>query len=837
MPRIRSLPAGLVLLGLWAPLPAARTDGGVVASEPPRAQSAADARSFAVGGATVATWTEAGDSARPPGPWYSVDLGAGLPETVRPASPWIRMRRATFDPLEGAPDFASSTLPVGGNVHFVQLATRPIPAYVDALVAAGVQVGPWVPDQAYLVRMDADVVPTVAALPFVRWIGPYHGEFRVERALRDGLSDGSLPGSARYSIQVFDKRKGDVVRLAQAIASIGGKVEGAHPSTALVEATLTPAQLTHVAGLDEVLFIDRWGALEADLDIARATGGADYLETTWGWTGEGVRGEVADEDLDFTHPAFQATPPLVHGVLGGSANHGTPVYGILFGDGTGDPTARGICPGAQGIFADGTAWLGAGGNPARYVHTQELVDPLGPWRAAFQACSLGSPVTTDYTTVSTQMDEIVFDLDILVCQSQSNEGTQDSRPQAWAKNVVSVGGIVHRNTAPESDDYWGGTASVGPAADGRLKPDLAHYYDAVNAPAVGGGSLAFSGTSASTPIVAGHFALLFQMWHAGIFGNPTGADPFESRPHASTAKALLVNTARPWDFAGTGDDLTRTHQGWGRPDLVKLEGARDAILVVDEDAPITPLASHQRARVVDPGTPELRVTLAWTDPPGATSAAQHRVNDLSLLVLSPSGAQYWGNHGLDAAPWSAAGGARDTVDTIENVFVDAPEPGTWSIFVSADEVNVDGHVETPAIDADYALVVTGGREPCPTPIAYCLPKPTSLGTLPVIGWTGEPCEGRAFSVTLDDARPNANGLVFFGTRANALPFLGGTLCVKQPVQRGPVTTTDGAGHAACVVPVTAGMVGTTLYYQWWFRDPPAIFTMGLSDGLEVTFGG
>ncbi|MBM7856668.1 hypothetical protein [Lentzea nigeriaca] len=43
---------------------------------------------------------------------------------------------------------------------------------------------------------------------------------------------------------------------------------------------------------------------------------------------------------------------------------------------------------------------------------------------------------------------------------------------------------------------------------------------------------------------------------------------------------------------------------------------------------------------------------------------------------------------------------------MENVFVRAPAAGTWTVEVVATEVNVDGHVETAATDADYALVVS-----------------------------------------------------------------------------------------------------------------------------------
>jgi hypothetical protein len=91
-----------------------------------------------------------------------------------------------------------------------------------------------------------------------------------------------------------------------------------------------------------------------------------------------------------------------------------------------------------------------------------------------------------------------------------------------------------------------------------------------------------------------------------------------------------------------------------------------------------------------------------------TSATQHRINDLSLRVISPSGVVYHGNNGLLASQWSVPGGSPNTKDTVENVYVRAAEVGNWTVEVSAPEVNQDAHPATPAIDAAFALVVTGG---------------------------------------------------------------------------------------------------------------------------------
>ena len=92
--------------------------------------------------------------------------------------------------------------------------------------------------------------------------------------------------------------------------------------------------------------------------------------------------------------------------------------------------------------------------------------------------------------------------------------------------------------------------------------------------------------------------------------------------------------------------------------------------------------------------------MIYRDIAGTTSSLIHRINDLDLKVTSPSGAA--------SGPWTTPGGLRNSRDTVENVFVQTPEAGAWTVQVIAAEVPQDSHVETAAIDADYALVSTGG---------------------------------------------------------------------------------------------------------------------------------
>jgi hypothetical protein len=245
-------------------------------------------------------------------------------------------------------------------------------------------------------------------------------------------------------------------------------------------------------------------------------------------------------------------------------------------------------------------------------------------------------------------------------------------------------------------------SSRGPAADGRWLPTIVAPGDWISSarndlgfpycPAIAGTNNLYcfaSGTSMASPHASGVVAIATEWWRSFNGG---------ANPSPAMAKALLVNSAV--DMASA--NVPNNSEGWGRINVTTLvspgvprEYWDQADIFSDTGGQIVLDAS-----VAIPGQPH-KVTMAWTDRPGAVGANPALVNNLDLTVET-GGTTYLGN--VFAGGWSTTGGTADVKNNLENVFVQAPGS---SVIITIDATAIVGDgipYNGDTTDQDFALV-------------------------------------------------------------------------------------------------------------------------------------
>jgi len=288
----------------------------------------------------VATWNESanGESTS----FYAISLDGESMATVRETTYELKLRHGEFDPKHQASMLrAGLTADDQTTLYIVQFVSQPLQQYRDVIAALGGSVHHYLAKHAHIVEMDAVVAEAVAALPFVRWVGPYHPEYRLEEPILEKVvNPDASPQKQRYHIQVVRRGLQQKLAVAERVEALGGVVHELYPEGSIFDATLMPDQLAEVVRMNEVFFIDRWLPPQTYMNNVREDGGANQIESVAGYTGAGVRAEVMDSGLLTSHQAF-AIAPIVHTCNSSDTSHGTSVYGINFGDGTGN--ASGHC--------------------------------------------------------------------------------------------------------------------------------------------------------------------------------------------------------------------------------------------------------------------------------------------------------------------------------------------------------------------------------------------------------------------------------------------------------------------------------------------------------------
>jgi Subtilase family len=665
---------------------------------------------------------------------------------VHPPGPFeIRLPSRSFTPTEELPVWSHLfPKPKSLRVHaIVQLYEIPGQQTRAALSTAGISLGQPLTGRAYIATVKRGISPSAPSSQKLRWAGPLLIEDKLAPELqRPELISWARRVTGRVELVVNVFPDADFASATKSAKDLGGTILGEARAASVFAVSLPLGRERELARDDDILFIEPMPApAKGESDRTRTHVHADVGPIPPGHpTGQGVIVAIFDgAHVRTTHPDFGTR--VVQGDTGtyDPEGHPTMTAGMIAGDGSqslaqGSSVAnqwRGIAPASQVRsynYADPTANYVTNylNDVTRAVQTDSVVVMNNSWgdygcltypygaydgRAPFLdgviRGSLGRPVPIVFSGGNERAGYPNSN-----GVNQTNCITNTAAPYAnyttlnhpkSAKNIIAVGAIDSFNNAMSAFSSWG------PTLDGRIKPDVVAsglnngtlsngvsqitnafgmpvgsaneqdyripYYQ-LNNPYVYGW---FSETSCAASIVSGGIALMLDDWRRKF--------PTAGAPLPSTLRALLVHNAFDLNDPTTtwykpGPDYA---SGYG---LVQINETLQSLergdayqgLVFNQATTTCPVT-------VPAGTTHFKVTLAWDDPPAIVNANPALIDDLDLVVTDPSGTRQY--------PWTldpanptapAVRTKEDHVNNLEQVQVDTPLAGAWTVVVRGTNV-------------------------------------------------------------------------------------------------------------------------------------------------------
>jgi len=656
-----------------------------------------------------------------------------------------------FDPTEALPTGPASRAPAaatGRKLALIQFRGPVTDAWLGDLKRRDIEVFQYYPHHAYLVWANDLALGRARSLGPVRWAGDFAAAWRQSPFLkgRSGVIG---------NVHIHFYSGGQEGPVVDAIRSAGADVITVYPAQpdrrlhdAIVR--IRAADLGKLAQIPQVIWygyqdpepiLDDESSSQVVAGNIDGTGQpeADYFNWlgTIGLDGSGVTWAVTDTGVDYNHPDLNTRIAGGHNYPGcvfanpgddpASGGHGTHVAGIVGGDATGG-------------FADGAGYLyGLGVAPGVSFFAQNPIcgthdswPPAGGWQELSKNPVLNGVSGTSnswtsgtpggYNATERTHDLMVLDgnfdttlvaepFTIVFSAGNSGSGPGTLTAPKEAKNVIVTASSETWRVSGDIDAI-SSFSSRGPAEDGRFVPTITAPGGQVGstrnddggscASAIGGTNNLYafcSGTSMAAPHTSGSLALITEWWR----DNNGGADP-----SPAMGKALLINTATDMDDGSGTGPIPNFDEGWGRLNLRGVFEAGTPFEFYDEETTLKDTGDEwtRTLGVVDTNEP-LKITLTWSDAPGAVGANPALVNDLDLVVTN-GGQTYRGNAFSNGA--SAPGGAADAINNAENVFI--PNPGgSATIRVVASAIAGDAVLYNgDATDQRFALVCSNCNE-------------------------------------------------------------------------------------------------------------------------------
>ena len=560
---------------------------------------------------------------------------------------------------------------------------------------------------------DRKSLNLVTELPWVNGIGPLPSERKFDDHLLQQLNDAS-PNPLPVFITVMDSSM--LVEIRQELKQLEVATGHFDPAVRAMAALVDQKQLESVSKLDFIQAIEPIGIVEVTHDSAMPQLGADGLRTIGSTNGsyEGISGlstpiAVMDTGLNTNHVSISELRKSIcgenfvgfedHDLWFDDHGHGTHVTGTLAGSGYFLPHLAGVAPSAEHIrFAKVLSSFGYGDT----LGILRGMDYLGEESTCNFNGNVPNPVKPLVVNMSLGRDSLTFDsrgigarkLDSSVWNhkqvyvvANANSNIYGYSNYAAAKNSLAVA------MAWDTGDI-AFLSSRGPSFDGRLLPLITGT--GVNIVSADGGGAwdtyrAASGTSMASPAVAGVVALLMDASH-------------EHREQPALVRAQLMASAIKPDSWFESDSMFPRNNTNGPGSIqaefgMGLASARTSVLNNDSEngwtsSGVAVEVDHGDTAYTDIEVPEgasrIDVVMTW-DEQATDTIANAVLNDLNLWI------DYEADCGVGPCGEYSS---QSTIDNVEWIIVNDPEPGIYRVKVDAARV----YTEAPRVGVAWTVI-------------------------------------------------------------------------------------------------------------------------------------
>ncbi len=596
-------------------------------------------------------------------------------------SDFIYLEASSFIPekinnLSGSINYSDKELIQNGIVRILQFANLPDQALKQEMSLQGVQLLDYIPNKAFIAHIDTKVEYQDLKKWKVQAMSELSSDLKKDKFITTSQFPEYVINGVKRRLVVRTYENIDFSTSYANINSISDiEIIQSTENLNAIEVLIDENKIDLIAQNNFVKYVEiGQDEGEAENFTARTLHRSNTINTSYlggkKYDGTGVSVMMQDDGDIGPHIDFNGrVDQSLANNTGSNGDHGDHVAGTFMGSGNLDPLGAGMAPGVFGHIAGN---FNSNYNFVPNLFTNDNV--VITTKSYSNGCNAG------YTTLTEQLDNqvVTFDPLVHVFSAGNSNGSNCGygAGSQWGnitgghkvgKNVITVANL-------NSTDGISSSSSRGPAADGRIKPDISAKGSSVYSTIENYTYGLKSGTSMSCPGVTG---VLAQLYHAYRDLN-SGADP-----NSALMKAIVLNTAE--DLGNPGPDYI---YGWGRIN------ANEAYKVMENnyymDSTISNGDSVSHILNIPSNVERVKIMLYWKDPAASVSSVFDLVNDLDLTVVDPSSAT---NLPLVLNPTPngsilnmPATPGVDNLNNMEQVVIDQPSAGSYEIKVNGSMV-------------------------------------------------------------------------------------------------------------------------------------------------------